>query len=384
MSSDLARLLVDLARAAGAPVDYPRSLHGHVPRVQRALTAHGLLSTAAASLGDDVPGALRTALDQHSRAAAARDAAACLQLGLVAHAMDRAGIPWAAVKGPVLAHSMYPPGALRDYADLDLLVGRKHFVESLELLQSRGATVIEQDWREVLQLFKGELNLRAQLTVIDLHWSLLYDHALRSSFAWDDAQHLSRRVVVDLGSGLVVPTLDAASTLLHLCVHAALAGGQKLSWMLDVAYASEQPTLDWDLFERESHQQGVALCTGVMLRRVRTTLGLGSWSSQLERSLTTESRWASAIRCMDVLHPASRWSGGSLSGHLVMASTRRDTGSSLRELRNRIATEIGVIRADEGHPWAGLVPRALKARLDQSVAHTPEPYRTAYLEAVRS
>lgn len=384
MSRDLQRLLVDCARAGvGSTVPFPEALRGQDDRVRRALGAHGLKSAAAVFLDPaGVPDPLREHLDGHLRDARARQATACLQLAVIGHDLDAAGITWAAFKGPVLAYGCYPAGVPRDYVDLDILVERKRFAEAVAVIQERGASVVEQNWREVLHLLKGELNLATGLVMVDVHWSLLYDGSLRQSFRWDDPAHLARRRPADLGSGLMVPTLDPVSTLLHLVLHAALAGGQKLGWLRDIAYASQAPDLDWDAVEQEARDQGVALPVGAMLRRARTTLGLGAWPPGLERALIGRSAWSAALRGLDALHPPSRWSGGSLSGHLLMGATRTDTRASLRELRRRGAEEIGIVRTDALHPWHRYVPAWLRQVRPAEPAVIQEHYRDAYWRAV--
>lgn len=384
MKRDLQRLLVDCARAAaGSTVAFPEALRGQGDLVGRALGAHGLKSAAAVFLDPaSVPHPMREHLDEHLGEARARDATACLQLALIAHDLDTAGIAWAAFKGPVLAHGVYPAGVPRDYVDLDVLVERKRFAEAVTVIQERGAGIVEQNWREVLHLLKGELNLATRFVMVDVHWSLLYDGPLRQSFRWDDAAHLARRRPVDLGSGLTVPTLDPVSSMLHLALHAGLAGGQKLGWLRDIAFASQAPGLDWDAVEHEARSQGVALPVGAMLRRVRTTLGLGAWPTGLEQALIGRSGWSAVLRGLDTFHPPSRWYGGSLSGHLVMGATRTDTRASLRELRRRGAEEIGIVRTDALHPWHRYVPASLRQVRPAEPAVSQERYRDAYWRAV--
>lgn len=387
MTTGLPEFLIACTMPRDDLLAYPDALRPHVRTVLRALAQHGLMSSAHAVLvGADLPAGLGEQLRAHAKLAAVRHARACFELASLGHRLDAAGVAWAALKGPVLAELDYPRPELRDYADLDVLVDRTAFARVVELLTATGGCVVEQDWREVLQLMKGELNITNPLITIDLHWSLLYDQTLRHAFSWDDSVHLASRVTVDLGNGLVVPVLSPTSAMLHLTVHAALAGGQRLSWMRDIALASRRPGIDWDTFQGLAIGQGVGLCVGAMLRRVRRTLDAGTWPADLEADLLGQSRWGDALDAWDRLHAPPKWSGGSFSGHLLMGSTRRDGRASVRALADRVAAEVGVVRSDAGHPWHRHVPRSLRLPNGACRSATPpwshSDYRQQFLRAV--
>ena len=73
-------------------------------------------------------------------------------------------------------------------------------------------------------------------TVVDLHWSMTSTRVRAAGTGTDTLGLLARATTVDVG-GLVVPALDPADALVHLCVHAAASGADRLGWLADLAAA---------------------------------------------------------------------------------------------------------------------------------------------------
>jgi len=384
----LSQLLVHIATTDGSPVphDLVAECGNSIVHLPRACDRHGIVLAAHVALADvDVPPIVRDILSQRYRHGVIRHMLLSLELQRLGRLLDDAGLPWLVAKGPVVTETLYPRPDLRSYADLDLLVARPQFPMALAIIERAGGRLIEQDWREVLRLFKAELNLRFDSgALVDLHWSLLYDEQLRHQFRWHDAELLERRRYVDLGQGLMAPTLDPTDTLIHLAVHACLAGGHRLGWLRDIQLGAGADGVQWPQLLERARRFGVSLPVGVMLRRVRKTLGGATWTSAIERALLGEEGWARMIGLEERVRPPQSWHGELLSAHILCASTRADTGGSWATLRRHARDELVTIRSDPRNPWR----RLLLGEHDEAIADAPVEapdtsiFRASYLDAV--
>ena len=172
--------------------------------------------------------------DQRPRflAAQARSLAAVREFGALA---DPAGIDWLVLKGPALAHSVYPRPDLRHYVDLDLLVPPADFGRLLALLEEAGYQLVDRNWPLLARELPGELRLRSPRGVLlDLHWSIFNDAGRRAAFNAPTAALLAGRRLLPAG----FPALSATDQLVHAGLHAALSGANRLGWLLDVHLAA--------------------------------------------------------------------------------------------------------------------------------------------------
>lgn len=173
------------------------------------------------------------------QAARIRTAAVCADLDAVFARID---CPWLVVKGPALAQTVYPSPQLRFGVDLDVLVPPARLRDALSALADDGRfELIDLNWPLIEQSLPGELRLRsARGILIDLHWSLINTASVRRGLRLDAGPMLERRR--NLESGL--PVLAASDQLVHLGVHGALSGANRLSWLLD-AHLAARTTEDW-------------------------------------------------------------------------------------------------------------------------------------------
>lgn len=190
----------------------------------------------------------------------------------LAGAMADAEIPWLLFKGPVLAGSVYARPDLRSWGDLDLLVAPQRFRQALEVLAAHGSAVLDTDWSMITRERRSQLHLRLPLgSVADLHWHLFNRRFVRDSFAVDTDAILDRAVSTSV-EGVAVPTLDPADALVHLCLHAAMSGGNRLRWIKDIERsAAAQP--DWGQVVVRAREWRAGRPVGLMLRRARDVLG---------------------------------------------------------------------------------------------------------------
>ena len=162
-----------------------------------------------------------------------------------------------ALKGITLASTLYEDPALRQFADLDLLVREPDIDRARRLLQqhgfhpvySHGLLIGEavdlspfQDgiFREYYHQY--ELNSADGLIYIDLHWRLsprVYPADVNTELAW-------RFSVSDVICDRDVKVLSDELKLVYLCVHGAKDGWSQIKWIVDAdRLINARPELDW-------------------------------------------------------------------------------------------------------------------------------------------
>jgi hypothetical protein len=70
-----------------------------------------------------------------------------------------------------------------------------------------------------------------------------------------------------------VRTLDPTDTLIHLCLHAAISGGDRLVWVKDIERAVAVRPPDWDELVSRCARWSVGAPVGLMLARAAAFLG---------------------------------------------------------------------------------------------------------------
>lgn len=248
---------------------------------------HGVLSsldagliraghTASAELGRyRGPRAVRQLVQRHD-------------LALVAGVLDRAGVEWVVIKGPVLGDLVFEHRGSRESSDLDILVGAGHLRTAESALRAAGLTRLGVDWTQRTWARGAEVPMQTPSgTIVDLHWHLINRPGMRRVFRLSTADLLARRTSRVL-AGVRVWTLDDLDVVLHTLLHACLDGcgrwralldsQQCLRWLGHVGYA---PT---DLADRAA-SWGVQAPVWVAMRLVSQDLDAESvtWSMALER-----------------------------------------------------------------------------------------------------
>jgi hypothetical protein len=187
--------------------------------------------------------------------------------------LTEAGVGWLAFKGPVIAALLYDPPATRRYHDLDIWVPRASFPDGIHALESNGAPVLDANWPLIHREGRGQLHLRLPMgTVADVHWHLLNRRVVRDSFSIPMDDLLERSRVVDV-EGQPVQTLDPVDTLLHLGLHAALGGADRLGWLEDVRRSVAVEAPDWSEVVRRATEWRSGPPVAVTLRRAQQLLG---------------------------------------------------------------------------------------------------------------
>ena len=146
------------------------------------------------------------------------------ELGKILYVLQKHGIPALALKGIVLAQSVYPDLSLRPMTDLDLLVPPGKREEAVQILHSidykypEGSLVVNRDFSQRYladQELAPPLRFRASTALVEIHSQL---ECSSPFFPMPIEECWSRSTVVDL-NGLSVGTLGPEDFLFHVCLH---------------------------------------------------------------------------------------------------------------------------------------------------------------------
>jgi hypothetical protein len=301
---------------------------------------------------DDVRADASQVLVAHLRAladlAAARDV------------LDTLGVPWAVIKGPVLAEHVYAAPTLRGYTDVDVVVPLGELRPAIGALEAAGARVLEKDWSVAAREVAGELNLAMPFgTALDLHWDVLYHGEVRDWFRVPTEELLARRRRVVLGGDIDVPTFDASDTMLHLGLHAARSGAQRLIWLADIDNAIRRDPPDWDVVVDRARRWRIALPVGTALARAARVLS-APVPRPVARALVPLP-WRAVTAFADRVAPPQHAEGASLAS-VVARSARGDLPSSLAALASGVARAAAHRRSSPGVPPSTAIDADLAGR----------------------
>lgn len=168
------------------------------------------------------------------------------ELSNIIGATSKAGIPVIALKGVLLAETLYDNPGLRAIGDLDLLVHFEDLAPMIELLQGLGWQPRPyQDDRATINITErhtlaaewqpGEWSfIHPKGYMVDLHWHLIPAPWLRKSYKLSMQAFWQSAIPVALPEFPGVLELTPVHTLIYLCLHLAQHGLQSLKHLLDI------------------------------------------------------------------------------------------------------------------------------------------------------
>lgn len=213
--------------------------------------AHDLTSLCYWRLQQCCPGAVPAEvldrLQQHFRRNAERNLLMTRELFRAIETLASGGVTAAALKGPVLAWSLYDTPGAREYLDLDLLVRRADMSRARELLYAAGyrpAAGVPGQGEARLHRYGGQLVLirDAPDVILDLHWDL----APRSLNLSLSAEALWPQLVPLSVAAHSVLSFDDSTQFLLAAVHGGKHGWSTLAWLADMAALLDREAVDWD------------------------------------------------------------------------------------------------------------------------------------------
>jgi hypothetical protein len=257
-------------------------------------------------------------------------------LRFMAAALNCAEVPWLLIKGPVLAHLLYPKPALRPSRDLDVVLPRVHFVRGINALERTGARMLDANWDLLTRERRGQLHmLLPGGTTVDVHWHLINAGRVRDTLnvPMDALWQRGRAVVV---RDLTVATLEPTDNLLYLALHAGLAGAGRLRWLNDLALAIEVEPPDWHALVARAHEWRVARLVGVTLTRADRLVGANVPLDALD-ALVGSTVGRRAVDVADWLAAPMHSAGAELWPQLV----RDSWGDTVRTIWWRLRRRLG-------------------------------------------
>jgi Uncharacterised nucleotidyltransferase len=300
------------AIAEGRAVPAPPAMDGW----QQRAAEHEVLSVLAAHM-PQVP-----ALAKVRRLRAVHDLMVTAELRKIHGVLERADVEWLLFKGPVLDQVVYQRPGTRGYSDLDVLVRPADVGRAVRALETIGVRAIDEGWHGMQAGGDGESTYCSSSGVmVDVHWDVINDAQIRPSFAVP-TEDLFRRAREVLVGGVAVRTFDPIDTLLHVVLHACMAGGDRLRWLMDIHQSLARCTGDITEIDVRATEMRLRLALRIMCERVRRFVDptvrcpLVGLPSPLERS------WLAVDGAMLRRCPPGARHEGRASGALVPAATR--------------------------------------------------------------
>lgn len=318
-------------------------LHPDWDSVTALARIHGvtpLLSPTIAALEAAPPDALHR-LEVADSARRLRNLQAAGELVRVLSELESRGIRAVPYKGPVLAEIAYGDLALREFADLDVLVDAGNVVAAQDCLASIGysadANVTPRRLRHLIS-HGHDLKLESARgsIAVEVQWRIA-DQADMAAPAV--APMLERAVEATVG-GRTVPSLSPEDLMLVLCVHGGMHLWERLGWACDVAELSRAvPELDLDAMVVRARRDGVLrpLLLGIEMAR-RVTL------AELPRTLVSAAAQdavvaslADSIMPMTLSRKVDAMDGPTGRRYLQLLMAMRDTPPDRRRQTIRAA-----------------------------------------------
>lgn len=168
-------------------------------------------------------------------------------------ALEEAAVDMVLLKGPALAHTVYPDPSWRPFADLDLMVKRRDWRQACEVLTSRG---LRRGLPEPRAGFDERFGKAAEFIggdglMVDLHRTLV----VGPFGLWVDPDELFEKKVPLRVGGRRIFRFDDTNLLIHACMHASLGWWPPLLMPVrDVVQVASFANVDWEVLEDRSQR----------------------------------------------------------------------------------------------------------------------------------
>jgi hypothetical protein len=177
------------------------------------------------------------------------------------------GMPY---KGPAIAVSIYGNLALRQFADLDILVHKEDVWRCQQLLISMGYqphfNITKRQLPSFLRLGYVQSFTRDKgMSIVELHWGIASRFFM---FPLDVDRFFDRLIPMDLmGKSVLAPAPE--DLLLILCVHGAKDLWERIEWICGIAELIRTHDIDWEMVIQQAKELGAerTLFLGLMLAR---------------------------------------------------------------------------------------------------------------------
>ena len=266
----------------------------------------GLAWNALSTRAESIPECAREALAQAATAIAANDLrakAACRQF---LEEFEAEELPVLFLKGVTLGALAYGNAALKAAIDIDLLIDPADLRTAAELLRAGGYRLIaprDSAGDTVLRSWHGRWKESvwshdAMPLQIDLHTRVADSASLLPAV---DVH--ARQQIVDVGSGIRLPTLAPDELFAYLAVHGASSAWFRLKWISDLAaLLAPEGAERMDRLYRRSQELGAGRAAGQALlladRLFGTLVGNPELRDELRRDRMTHRLYMAALRLL--------------------------------------------------------------------------------------
>ena len=262
--SEATRLL--LCDFATGDLDLPlHEVNADWDEVFRGICRHGLLGlahryiTRSTTVNDDPPESFRQAVGQAYRQRSFRQLMMVRQIRVILAFLLDQGIEFLVLKGPVLAHQVYPDPFLRFYNDLDIVVREEDALVIHRALTAEGFEaldgLVELPPKIVPQavIYERKYWSMERKLLVEVH----YDDLLNAGLSSRDVDGFWERAVAIRLEGVPVRTLCLEDQLVYLCAHVHYHGYPRLNWLSDIAFIvrDHADELNWEQVERTAHRE---------------------------------------------------------------------------------------------------------------------------------
>lgn len=187
------------------------------------------------------------------------------ELEEVLQAFNSASIPLILIKGPVLAHTIYPEAHLRTYHDIDTLIQPCHIDAARKLLTHMGYVFYNEYRADAFDEQRTGYNYSLKQddipfpVLIELH-TAPHSSEIGALFQRDELWKNAKTITL---FGQQVKTMSPNDHLLYLCWHYRFHGFTRLLWLYDLVmmlrtYGDE---IDWDalIYSAQHQHMGASL-----------------------------------------------------------------------------------------------------------------------------
>lgn len=287
---------------------------------------------------DALPEAIARQLASYARALAQHNLLQTAELLRLVRVFSSEGIRAVPFKGPMLAVTAYGDLSLRQFADLDLLIGSEDVIGAARLLAVRGYqpqyAFAPGQQAALIRFQHAHLFVSADREYhVDLHWSAMADGFVPLPDPGRPGAPLQQVTLANTP----VWTIPPAELLLILCLHGSKHHWERLAWICDMAeLIGANPALDWGWLQARAQELG---------SRRMVALGLLLAGDLLAAPIPAEvRRWADADAAVRPLvarvhrRLAREAGSGGWREHLFIFSLRERLRDKLRFACTRAVT----------------------------------------------
>lgn len=260
-------------------------------------------------------------------------------------ALEEVGVASVVVKGPVLQERAWG-AVVRPYDDLDVVVAAADVGAALATVEAVGGSVVDRNWDLLRRRHLGAVHCMLPGGIpLDLHWHLVNDGDARRHFRIDMAAIAARSEPFPPGGpDALTPTVEDA--LLHVALHAAVSGGHRLVWLVDVRQVVAAAPIDWDVVVTRARAWRIGLPVAAMLARSAATVGAAVPEVVVDALVPDTQR--PLVRRLARWTPSGHLPGGGSIDRAVTRSLRAGVPSTLVAVAG--ATTAMLRRTVDPHP----------------------------------